>query len=235
MASTTAQLITRVRGKVNEEIATFWSDTVITDQLNEAYRYYTSFILEAYEGYFNTTAYISFDGNASGLYALPADCANPNKIRLVSRSIASNSQIIPLKYFERYDNSIDVKISQSTYNLPTYRFRGNNLVLEPAPDFTEANALLIEYSRALSSLSANVGIDADFPALGEDCIVIAATIKCKSIEEMVGGGGVDSDPFVKELLKTEQLLKEAVSVRTWARQYVEQFGEDDNNSMQRWY
>lgn len=233
--STLAQLIARVRGKVNEDVAAFWSDTVITDQLNEAYRYYTSFILEAYEGYFNTTKSIDFDANANGLYALPTDCSNPNKIRLVSRKIASGTQIVPLKYFERYDNAVNLQISSSTYNLPTYRFRGNNLVLEPAPDFSEVGALIVEYSRALAPLSNSVGIDSEFPALGEDCIVIAATIKCKSIEEMVAGGGADIDPFMKELLKTEQLLKEAVSVRTWARQYVEQFGEDDNNSMQRWY
>ena len=233
--STLLQLRTRVRGKVDEATAAFWIDDVINDSLNEAYRYYYFFILEAYEGYFNTKTLIDFNANADGLYALPADCSNPNKIRLVSRSLNGGQNLVPLKYFERYDNQVNSQISQSTYNLPTFRFRGLNILLEPAPNFSEVGALVVEYSRKLPDLTDSVGVDSEFPSLGEDCVVIAATIKCKGIEEMVAGGGADVDPFKQELLKTEQLLKESVSVRTQARQYVEQFGEDDNNSMQRWY
>ena len=49
MPSTLAQLRTRVREKVDEDTAAFWSDTVINSQLNEAYRYYWAFILKLYE------------------------------------------------------------------------------------------------------------------------------------------------------------------------------------------
>jgi len=38
--------------------------------------------------------------------------------------------------------------------------------------------------------------------MAEDCVVTRAVIKCKGIEEMVGGGGVDADPFIKDLLTT---------------------------------
>lgn len=233
--STLAQLRTRVRYNLNEDTAVFWSDDLINDKLNEAYRFYYNFILQAFEGYFNTTAYISLDGNSDGKYALPTNCANPNKIRLVSRNLNSGQQIVPLRYFERFDNMVNSQISNSTFNLPTYRFRGNYLILEPAPDFSETNAITIEYAKALTNLSAIVDVDSEFPALGEDAMVLRATIKCKGIEEMVQGGGVDADPFIKDLLSVEQLLKESLEQRTSARVYVEQFGEDDNNSMQRWY
>lgn len=225
--STLAQLRTRVREKVDEATAAFWSDTVINSQINEAYRFYWAFILKLDEAYFNTTSQISFDANSAGEYSLPADFF---KLKLVSRNL-SNSKA-PLRYFERFENTISNLSSNSTYNLPTYRFRGKKIVFEPAPDFTETNACELEYTKKPTSLSASVDVDTDFPDLGEDCIVLRATIKCKSIEEMIAGGGADTDPFIADLLSTEQMLKEAIEQRTTARVYVEQFGEDDNTLIQ---
>lgn len=228
--STLAQLVTRVREKVDEATAAFWSDALIGNQLNESYRYYWAFILKLHEGYFAKTSYISFDATkTTGEYSLPVDFF---KCRLVSR-VLSNT-FVPLKYFERYDTAMSSGLSNSTFSLPAYRFRGSYIVFEPAPDFTEANAVLLEYIRTLTPLGAGVDIDSEMPAFAEDCIVTRAVIKCKGIEEMVAGGGVDADPFIKDLLSTEQLLKEVVEQKSTARIYVEQFGEDNDTLIQNW-
>lgn len=224
MALTLAQLRTRVREKVDEATAVFWTDTVIDSQINESYRYYWAFIIKAHEGYFTKTANISFDANAAGEYALPSDYF---KTRLLSRLLSNEK--VPLRYHERYEISISKTLGNSTYNLPSYRFRGNNIVFEPAPDFKETNAVEHEYVRLLTELSAAVGVDSEFPALAEDCIVLRAVIKCKEIEEMVAGGGVDTAPFIRDLLTTEQILKEAIEQRTSQRIYVEQFGLYDDD------
>lgn len=229
MPSTLAQLRTRVREKVDEDTAVFWSDTLINSQLNEAYRFYWAFILKLHESYFSKTSNISFDANTSGEYSLPSDFF---KARLVSRVLSSEK--VPLRYLERYEGVISKTLGVSTYNLPTYRFRGAKVLFEPAPDFSETNAVELEYTRTLTALSSSVNIDDEFPALAEDCVVLRAVIKCKSIEEMVAGGGADLDPFTQDLLTTEQMLKEALEQRTVARQFVEQFGEYDNDAVQNW-
>ena len=229
--STQAQLRTRVREKVDEDTAAFWSNTLIDNQLSEAYRFYWAWIIKLHEGYFLKTDNISYDANSAGEYALPSDFF---KIRLLSRVISAEK--IPLRYFERYDNALPTTLTNSIYNLPTYRMRGSKLVIEPAPDFSLTNALELEYTRTLSALSASVDVDSEFAGIptAEDCLVIRAVIKCKGIEEMVAGGGADIDPFIKDLLTTEQMLKEAVEQRVTARQFVEQFGEQDNDSIQIW-
>jgi hypothetical protein len=227
--ATLAALVTRVREKVDEDTAAFWSDTSINNQINESYRYYWSFIIKTHEGYFNKLQNISFDGNANGEYALPSDYA---KTRLVSR-ILSNEKI-PLRYYERWDTAISKTLGNSNMNLPTYRFRANYMVFEPAPDFSETDAIEHEYSPVLTDLDASHDTDSGFPALALDCVVIRAVIKCKGIEEMVAGGGVDRDPFIQDLLTTEQNLKELLEHRTNQRTYVEQFGPEDNDSGQIW-
>lgn len=227
MPSTLAQLRTRVREKVDEDTAAFWSDAVVNNQLNESYRHYWAFILKLHEGYFTKISNISFNGNADGEYSLPSDFF---KAKTVSRILSSEK--VPLAYRERYDASVSKTLGNSTYNFPTYRFRGDKIRFEPAPDFSETNAVELEYTKVLTDLSASVDIDSEFPALAEDCVVLRAVIKCKAIEEMVSGEGVDANPFIADLLTLEQMLKEVLEQRTTARQYVEQFGLDDTGSIQ---
>lgn len=222
--STLAQLVTRVREKVDEDTAAFWTDTVIENQLNEAYRYYWTFTIKAHEGYFVTHTNIDFDGNADGEYSLPSDFFNT---RLVSRLLSSEK--VPLRNLERYDSAISNTIANATYNLPTYRLKGSTIKFEPAPDFSETDAVELEYVKILTNLSASQDVDSEFPPFAEDCMVLRATIKCKEIEEMVAGGGADTAPFIRDLLTTEQLLKEALEQRVVARRYVQQFGLGGDN------
>ena len=225
--STLAQLRTRVRYNLDETTATFWSDNEIDSWLNESYRYYWNFIIQAFESFFLKTAYISFDNNAAGEYTLPTDFY---KLKLILRNLGGET--VPLRYFERYDNSVPNITTISSYNLPTYRFRNGKLLFEPAPAITETNALTIEYIKTLTTLSSVQDVDSEFPSLAEDCMVIRATLKAKAKEEMVDGRGVDSDPFLKDLMSSEQMLKESLELKTTGRVYAEQFGEDENNIIQ---
>lgn len=224
--STLAQLVTRVREKVDEDEAAFWTDTVINNQLNEAYRFYWLFIIRHHEGYFLTSDNIDFDGNADGEYALPTDFFNS---RLVSRIFSTEK--VPLKNYERYDTAVTKTVTNLTFNLPTYRIKGSKIKFEPGPDFSETDAVELEYIKTLPDLSVLVNVDSEYPSVAEDCVVIRATIKCKEIEEMVAGEGADTAPFIRDLISCEQILKEALEQRVIARRYVEQFGisGDDAN------
>jgi hypothetical protein len=127
-------------------------------------------------------------------------------------------------------------MSQSIYNLPTYRFRGSHIIFEPAPDYSLTDAVEIEYIQKLTDLSLSTDVNSQFTAIpgAEDCVVLRATIKCKAIEEMVSGSGSDTAPFVGDLMTSEQILKEAIEQRSTARLYTEQWGEMDNDSVQTW-
>lgn len=219
---TLAALVTRVREKVDEATAAFWTDTVIQNQLNESYRYYWAFILKVYEGYFNKTVNISFDANTAGTYTISTDAF---RVRIVQRLLSNEK--IPLIYKENYDTITSKTLGNSTYNLPTYDFLGAKIRFTPAPNFTETDAVEIEISKLLTDLSASQDTDSEYPALALDCVVLRATIKCKAIEEMVGGGGVDVAPFMGDLITTEQMLKELLEQRTVQRVYVEQFGDNE--------
>jgi hypothetical protein len=213
-----------VREKVDEATAAFWTDIVIGNQLNEAYRFYWAFIIKLHEGYFTTTSNIDFNSaTTTGLYDLPSDFF---KARLVSRLLSNEK--IPLIYNERYDSAISTSLGNSTYTLPSYRFRGAQILFEPAPDFSETDAVEIEYVKTLTALSASTDVDSEFPLMAEDCMVTRAVIKCKEIEEMITGGGADTAPFIRDLLSAEKMLKEAVEEKTSARQYVAQFGIGDD-------
>ena len=221
--STLVSLTTRVREKINEATASFWSDTVINNQINEGYRYYWAFITKLHESYFNKSVNISFDANAAGEYTISSDVF---RVRLVSRLLTNEK--VPLRYFERYDSAVSKTLGNSDYNLPSYRFNGSKIKFEPAPDFTETNAIEVEITKLLTDLSASQDTDSEYPALALDCVVLRATIKCKAIEEMVSGGGVDTAPFVADLMTTEQTLKELLEQRTSQRVEVEQFGIEED-------
>lgn len=213
-----AEAVTRVREKLNESAESFWTDTVIENQLNESYRYYQIFITKLHEGYFATTHNISFDANTSGAYSLPSDFF---VARLVSR-LFSNEKI-PLRYRERHDSPIS-NSTTNTQSLPTYRFRGASIIFEPAPLFSETDAVELEYVKLLAALSSTVDIDSEFPEIAQDCMILRAVIKCKEIEEMVAGEGADIAPFRSDLVTTEEILKTGIEQRTLSRVYVEQFG-----------
>jgi len=214
-------LVTRVREKIDEDVEAFWSDTVIENQINESYRYYWAFILKLHESYFNKKVDIDFDANSAGEYTISSDFF---KVRLVSR-VLSNEKV-PLQYKERYDTPVSTETGNSTYDLPTYRFRGSKIVFEPAPDFSETGAVEVEITKLLSDLSSAQDTDDEFPSLGLDCVVMRAAIKCKQIEESLSEGAVSLSPFERDLATTEQILKEALEQRTSQRSYVEQFGLD---------
>jgi len=215
---------TRVREKIDEDSATFWTNDVIDSQINESYRYYWAFILKLHEGYFNKSVNISFDANAAGEYTVSSDFF---RARLVSRLLSTEK--VPLRYYERYDKAVQKTLGNTTYNFPTYRFNGSKIKFEPAPNFSETDAVEVEITKLLTDLSSSQDVDSEFPPLALDCVVIRAAIKCKQIDEMVSGQGADLSSLERDLLTTEQMLKEVLEQRTVQRQYVEQFGPYEND------
>lgn len=136
------------RAEFNQAAAAgFISNDDIDRWANEAYYKYALVLMKANQGYFETTDLLTITA-ATEAIALP-DNFTANEFSLLQTVIVEkvlSSSRVPLSYRKRYNeaNSTSAGASGETY-LPTYDFRGNNLVLEPTPTTTETDGIRITY------------------------------------------------------------------------------------------
>lgn len=137
-----------VWGEFNQASASgFLSNPDIDRWANEGYYKYALMLMKASQGYFETFADLDIVADAEAI-ALPHNFTATEKsltdlVRV--EKILSQSRV-PLQFRRRYDevNSTSAGGSGETY-LPTYDFRGNNLVLEPTPSTAETDAIRVIY------------------------------------------------------------------------------------------
>lgn len=135
------------RSEFNQQSAAgFISDDEIDRWANEAFNKYALMLMKAHQGYFETTALLDIVA-AQEAVALPYNFANqPSTLGIVIVEKVLSSARVPLMYRKRYDeqNATTGGGSGETY-LPTYDFRGNNLILEPTPVTAETGGIRIVY------------------------------------------------------------------------------------------
>jgi hypothetical protein len=113
---------------------------------------------------------------------------------------------------------------------PTYRFMGQNILLEPTPETTIVGALRLEYLPIPTLMVA----DGDSPPPGflepwQEGIVLRAAISCKQKEEAVVNGGTDVSTLNTLMQNWEQMIKESVEIRSGQRHYSSPFGLDEGS------
>lgn len=137
-----------VRGEFNQaSSAGFLSNDDIDRWANEGYYKYCLMLMKASQGYFETTSDLNIVAGTETI-ALPNNFTATEKslMDLVRVEKVLSQSRIPLAYKRRYDqgNSTSAGGSGETY-LPSYDFRGNNLVLEPTPSTSETAGIRIIY------------------------------------------------------------------------------------------
>lgn len=152
-----------VRSEFNQASASgFISNAEIDRWANEACFKYSLMLMKANQGYFETSKLLDIDAGDETI-ALPLNFTANEKSLLevvIVEKIVSGARI-PLTYKKRYDESNPTSAGGSgeTY-LPTYDFRGQNLVLEPTPSTSETGGIRIIYKAlapALRSATAQAG------------------------------------------------------------------------------
>ncbi|MBP7209567.1 MAG: hypothetical protein KBA02_00060 [Paludibacteraceae bacterium] len=221
--STRAQLRARVRSYLDEASASYWTDNELNNWIEQAYNYYYMWVIQTFDGYFAKDILMNIVAGQAK-YALPSDFF---KIRLLERVYPT--QTIPLKFFDRIETpNIISGANYGLYNVPTYRFEGQNIVLEPTPDASFTNALRLEYYPQPTTLSAESStLDDGYLPLWEEPLVLRAVISAKQKSETVTSGGEDIDPLWKQVYEFEQNIKESAEQRTIGRKYTEVFASDD--------
>lgn len=224
--STLLQLRTRVRAYLDEPAAVYWTDAEINNWVNQAYVYYYSQVAESFDGYFTKEAPLINIVAAQNLYPVPTDFW---KIRLLERVFATYT--VPLRLYERMESpNITANSNFSNVYTPTYRFEGQNILLEPTPDTSITGGLRLEYLPQPVFLV----LDTDSPNPGfiptwEEAIVLRAAVSCKQKEEAVVNSGTDVATLTTMMENWEQLIKESISLRTMQRHYTEPFGIDESS------
>ncbi len=132
----------RVRQDFQQEsTAGFLSDTEIDRWLNEGYYKYAIRLMLASQGYFETTAGLDITSGQEAI-VLPYNFLNDHSLQKMVRVERVLPTVrIPLNYRKRFTEANPTTgVSGGQSFLPTYDFRGNSLILEPTPSFTELNA-----------------------------------------------------------------------------------------------
>jgi len=223
--STRAELRARVRSYLDEAAPAYWTDDELNNWIIQSYYYYYQWIIQTFEGYFTTDTLISIVADQAK-YPVPADFF---KIRLLERVLTN--QTVPLRPFDRQETAnITSGANYGSFNVPTYRFEGQDIILEPTPDVSVTDGLRLEYYPQPSNLPLDTSeLDAGYLEIWEEPIVLRAVISAKQKEEAVANSGTDLGPLGMQLTQCEQNIKEAAEQRTTNRRYTEAYGSDDGN------
>lgn len=173
-------------------------------------------INEVAEGQFDKSTTLDIT-NGQDTIALPSDFFT---IKVLFKKM--DTQYRPLTYrnnmIEPYDNVLAVTNSEA-YE-PLYYLRGNNIILRPAPGFSETAGLLLEYTAFPDQLlfggdAMSAGISPVFRSL----VVMFAVYKAKLKDDMVSGGNT-ADKAMQHLSDLYKNFKHQVSERAKYPQYI---------------
>lgn len=146
------QIRTRVRSDFQQSSNTgFIADSEIDAWANEAYYKYAVRLMMANQGYFETTAGLNLVANTEAL-PLPYNFLSDRSLQKMVRVERVLSMVrVPLRYRKRFNEGNPTSAAtQGQSYLPTYDFRGNSLILEPQPTFSETysttSGILITYA-----------------------------------------------------------------------------------------
>lgn len=160
-----------------------WSDQELLAFINEGIRVHFVELTAIDEGHFTTTAKLSVVAGQEEV-ELPADFFKVKTLHKVS----GDSSII-LQYRNSLTDSFSASSNGSaTSYFPNYFFRGNKLVLRPAPDFSETDSLLLEYIQFPETLlNGTDKLTAQISPVFRQVIEAYAVYMAKFTESLVSG------------------------------------------------
>lgn len=204
MSSTLATLETNIRIALQETTANFYSTSEIYTGISNAYKKYSLIMLTKGIGYFVTTTNLSLTASTETI-SLASLSSTFFSISSLERRISNGTQ--PLHPdVRRYRPNITTATGSGDSYLPTYKLRGTNLVLEPAPLASETGSatagLKLDYNYIptfpTSASSSSFTFDANFPTIYESMVEDYAAIYC--LENKDGSGGISDIQTIRNRL-----------------------------------
>lgn len=184
--------------------APYYTSQEIKQYIGDAYKNYYKILVNEGEGYFETSTNISLVANQA-LYSLSA--LSPAFFSIHSLERVNSRGTFPLKEAERmFRPNYSFGIPSGDGYYPTYRLQSLNLLIEPTPQFSESNALILKYYYLPTFPSASsldsFQFDDNFSVAFETMIELYATIR--ALEGKDGVGGVSDMNTFRERLKDQE-------------------------------
>lgn len=191
--STLGTMVSNVRIHLQEGTQQFYQSAHLKHFIGEGFRYYVLKMLEEGEGYFTTSTNLGFTGGneAVSLASLTPAFLSISKL---SRRVSNGTRKLEESQ-NRYRDIYNIGQGDGDTYLPTYRIRGNDLILEPEPLSTEAasstTGLKLEYNYIPdfpnSSSSDSFTFDSGFPTIYEANVEIWSAIAALESKDAMGG------------------------------------------------
>lgn len=188
MAETLSSLRTRTRRWLHEPVAaeSFFSDNLIDNLINAAYRRRCAQIIMASEGSFVQTVSVNIKANEA-FYNWPSGLTRVKRVDYVT----TDGTEIPIPRFERHTQPINPNNYFSSESVFTFRPKANGIVLEPTPSEDVTNGLKFEYTGTPPELTADTSpISAEFPDIYTELIVLDVVVYLLDTEGNLEEGNV---------------------------------------------
>lgn len=205
-----------VRRNLGETSAQFYQNTDLNQFIGEGYRRYFMTMVNEGDGYFETTTNFAL---VAGTEAIALGALNPPFFRISAVEKNTPQGTVPLEASQRrYTPNPTFFNGIGPDYYPSYKTRGMNLILEPAPAAAEAasstSGIKFDYVYVPtfpSSASADgFEFDTNFPIVYEPMIELYATIA--ALEAKDGMGGVsDINSFRQRLAEWEERFNQSLS------------------------
>ncbi len=215
---------TKARRKLDETSPKFWTDDDLNDYLDEGIKHYWQWMIDAvHPATLKETSSLTVTANSPAV-PLPADYY---KTKMLER-ILTDGTTDPLDFFERSEDTNPPSSSTGDDYRPTYRFVGDDIILEGPPIFSSTSFLKLTYMFIPDDMTDDTStppsiLGTMFPNMLIQYIVVAA----KEKEESLDPGGADLGPIKRKLMEMEEKFKSTIETETLQRQYVEPFSTDD--------
>lgn len=198
-----------------------WKDDELALYLNDGIRQYFLELQKVAEGQFDTTTTLNIVSGVETI-TLPSDCFT---VKTLYRVENGTNYILPYKnnFNESYDTS---GVAGSNPYRPYYYFRGNYLVLRPAPAFSETGGLLLEYTQFPDDMiTGNTTMPIGISPIFKELVVKYAVYQAKIQESSVMGTNTYS-AIEAHLADLYNNFKHAISERSKYPQTIKPYNPE---------
>lgn len=213
--STLGTIRDNVRRNLGETTPRFYTNAELNQYIGEAYKNYSTIMIEEGEGYFETTTFLNFVANVP---TVSLASLNPAFFSVSALWRMTATGQYPLFEKEtRFTPVSTVFAAAGDAYRPTWKLQGSNIILEPTPQSSETGStttgLKLDYNYLptypTSGSADSFTFDAQFPINFEPLIELYATIA--AMESKDGMGGVsDIATFRSRLEKFEQMFRDSL-------------------------
>lgn len=158
---TLLEVIDTARGIINEPLdssrtfpdntSSFWGDGILTTYHNLVQQEVQQEVIQSFEDYYVTQTTINVVGGVAA-YTLPTDMIKLKRVEDL-RDPNDPVEILPIKWSER-GSDVDLLVQSSILWGGGYYFRGNQIVFDVTPNFTQGSAVTLSYVQRIADVTA---------------------------------------------------------------------------------